>query len=258
MPDQPTISEKAVYKAVSNYLTNELGINRQYVENILLEKIEARNPGQLIQQEINKYFHRGPNGWDIERIIKAKTESVINDTVRQAMENGVRAQLEQVIQNHVSQITGQCQTHQAFDTLPVQNYEEIHIEQISNLETQLRRWVAVLMDLGDAGWPDLRIQTDNKTWHIRLANANDVADAGNFLTETRKSITNLLRVSQESIYLVDDAGEMHLEIPQKIAERILAWTHKNKLSEVTGSTVINGSIAILGKKHEEANEAPPC
>lgn len=106
------LSQKDVYKAVSQYL-RELGIDRNYVENMLRQKIDARNPEDLVRQAVSKYFRRGSDGYDAAQIVLDKTRQVINETVRTAMRNGVQEQLDAVINEHVAQITGQLRKQPA-------------------------------------------------------------------------------------------------------------------------------------------------
>lgn len=103
---EPPFSEKQLYKAVANYLGNELGVNRNYVDDILREKIEARNPEALVRQAVERYFKKGPSGYRSEEIVRERVNQILDARIRQALDEGVREQLDEIIKQHVDAIVG--------------------------------------------------------------------------------------------------------------------------------------------------------
>lgn len=103
---EPPFSEKQLYKAVANYLGNELGVNRNYVDGILREKIEARNPEALVRQAVERYFKKGPSGYRSEEIVRERVNQILDARIRQALDEGVQEQLDEVVKRHVDAIVG--------------------------------------------------------------------------------------------------------------------------------------------------------
>lgn len=103
---EPPFSEKQLYKAVANYLGNELGVNRNYVDGILREKIEARNPDALVRQAVERYFRKGPSGYRSEEIVRERVNQILDARIRQALDEGVQEQLDEVVKRHVDAIVG--------------------------------------------------------------------------------------------------------------------------------------------------------
>lgn len=46
----------ASYRQVSNYLSNELGIDRKFVEDVIEKKMESRNIPAMINRMVQRYF----------------------------------------------------------------------------------------------------------------------------------------------------------------------------------------------------------
>lgn len=103
---EPPFSEKQLYKAVANYLGNELGVNRNYVDGILREKIEARNPEALVRQAVERYFRKGPSGYRSEEIVRERVNQILDARIRRALDEGVQEQLDEIIKRHVDAIVG--------------------------------------------------------------------------------------------------------------------------------------------------------
>lgn len=101
---EPPFSEKQLYKAVANYLGNELGVDRNYVDRILREKIEARNPEALVRQAVERYFKKGPSGYRSEEIVRERVNQILDARIRRALDEGVREQLDEVVKRHVDAI----------------------------------------------------------------------------------------------------------------------------------------------------------
>lgn len=103
---EPPFSEKQLYKAVANYLGNELGVDRNYVDGILREKIEARNPEALVRQAVERYFRKGPSGYRSEEIVRERVNQILDARIRRALDEGVQEQLDEIIKRHVDAIVG--------------------------------------------------------------------------------------------------------------------------------------------------------
>ena len=102
----PDLTSKQIHDAVSQCLA-DMGINRNYIERVLIRKIEDRNPEELVKQQVAKYFRQGPDGWQAEKIVDTMTRHIIDKEIQIAMTNGCRNQLQAIINDHVQQITGQ-------------------------------------------------------------------------------------------------------------------------------------------------------
>lgn len=153
MSEQP-MSKHQAYRAVSNYLSNELGIDRNYIEALLEKKIDERNPEQLVLDAISKYFNKGPNGWRCEDIVRERVNAVIDKHVGFAMESGVKQQLQSTIQEHVQQITNSCQTLPEIKTTG-------YIINIRELEARLNM-------LPESKHPTVVV--DGQSWYIKTDN----------------------------------------------------------------------------------------
>ena len=44
-------SERSVYKMIKNYLANELGVNRTYIDSLIVSHVRDRNIEAVVKQE---------------------------------------------------------------------------------------------------------------------------------------------------------------------------------------------------------------
>lgn len=96
--------KKDLYKAVSNYLSNELGIDRNYVDRVIAGKIEARNVEAQVRQAVAAYFHKGPTGWRADDFVRDAIKAEIDKHVQAQLKSGAGTYLNALIQQHVDQI----------------------------------------------------------------------------------------------------------------------------------------------------------
>ena len=55
--NDPNISSKDIYRAVRNYMANELGINSATVREMLDKQIAAVNPKTMAEMAVSRYFY---------------------------------------------------------------------------------------------------------------------------------------------------------------------------------------------------------
>lgn len=98
----PTPLNKTTYKQVSNYLANELGLNRTTVLKIIDQKIENRNIPALVEQCVARYFHKGPNGWRAGDIIESRIRQRVDEEIQKCMTAEVKAQMQTIVDSQVA------------------------------------------------------------------------------------------------------------------------------------------------------------
>lgn len=105
MPEEKDM-RRAVYKAVRNYIANELGLDRNEIRKILDERIAARNPEQLIKESVERYFHTGHDAFQAGDAVKRQVTKTVDEYVAKEMQSGARPYLDSLIQERVDEITG--------------------------------------------------------------------------------------------------------------------------------------------------------
>lgn len=98
------INKKAVYKAVRNYMANELGLDRSEVEKILREQIQARNPGQLVKEAVAAYFHTGRDAYRAGEYVQDEIRSSVRAEVRRLIEKDASGHVSLLVQDTVDRL----------------------------------------------------------------------------------------------------------------------------------------------------------
>lgn len=98
------INKKTVYKAVRNYMANELGLNRSEVEKILREQIQARNPAQLVKEAVASYFHMGRDAYRAGEYVQDEIRSAVRAEVRRLIEKDASGHVSLLVQNTVDRL----------------------------------------------------------------------------------------------------------------------------------------------------------
>lgn len=160
---EPPFSEKQLYKAVANYLGNELGVNRNYVDGILREKIEARNPETLVRQAVERYFRKGPSGYRSEEIVRERVNQILDARIRRALDEGVQEQLDEIIKRHVDAIVGGT---------PAAGVHDLDVTGIRSMTavnaSVLTDTVSGKLGKGLLEMPATEIVTDGPAWFFRF------------------------------------------------------------------------------------------
>lgn len=103
------------YRAVSNYLANELGVDREFVAEMLDKKIDQRNPGQLVKEAVAAYLGVGHDAVNADYVAQTHLRDLVAAEVRAAMTDEMRAKLAAVVDAEIDRMTGArtWSTHQA-------------------------------------------------------------------------------------------------------------------------------------------------
>ena len=243
----PELSEKQIFKAVSQYL-RELGIDRNYVDAVLREKIEARNPEELVRQAVCKYFNKGPDGWRAEDFVLTKTKEVVNETIKTAMASGVREQLDTVIDEHVRQITSAFDTAKKTNTamscaITMDATSAVYVMNTEYLEKTLSNQMLSWFAHG----PYIKIQDDgDNQWSIRISHT------GHEKAETSDKICRMLRLTQPECVRpesLENNGQYtnYFLLKPVVAEQIIAERLHVKISR---SIPVKDGIAFIGPSIE--------
>lgn len=109
-PDQPEkITKKNLYKAVSNYIANELGLTRTVIEQIIAEKVARHDIGLFIRKELNQYFKKSdPNRPGSRMTVTARNHvyDALDKEIQKALDSGVSHEIQEIVNAHVKEIIG--------------------------------------------------------------------------------------------------------------------------------------------------------
>lgn len=120
-PDVKTALNHTTYRQLSNYVANELGVNRTVILEMLATKIEQRNVDQLIKESVEAYFQVGHAAINpalptiIENVIRKRTDQLVHDAITREVQDIIN----QIVKNRVTEIFDACQlssvNHDAHD-----------------------------------------------------------------------------------------------------------------------------------------------
>lgn len=109
MGDMP--SERSVYKMIKNYLSNELGVNRTYIDEIIVSHVRDRNIEAVVKQEVDKYIHnkiswteRNPEGVYVEDIVQRRIINLVDKYVMEYIQKGLMEKVMQIADFEISRI----------------------------------------------------------------------------------------------------------------------------------------------------------
>lgn len=114
MGDMP--SERSVYKMVKNYLANELGVNRNYIDAVIASHIRDRNVEAVVKQEVDKYIHnkipwheRNPDGVYVDGVIQRRIMNLVDKYVEEYIEAGLKEKVMQIADVEINRILANVQ-----------------------------------------------------------------------------------------------------------------------------------------------------
>lgn len=96
--------DKRYFKAVSNYMANVLGIDRNEISKMLAEKIEQRNVDQAVLETVQRYFGVGVNGYCVDGIVKTKIDKLVEEHVKATLQKGASAWMDKLIQEKLEEM----------------------------------------------------------------------------------------------------------------------------------------------------------
>lgn len=89
------------YTMVSNFLKNELGINKEMVTNMVKEMVSKVDIEGLIIQKIEHFVCMGSNRWRFDDYVKEKVEKAIDLEVKNVIEKTLRSEIEMIVREQV-------------------------------------------------------------------------------------------------------------------------------------------------------------
>lgn len=97
------------YKMISNYIKNDLGINKTVVNEMLKNQIHNININDLIIKKIESLVCRSQHNWNfdnyvkqcVEKIADQEIKNLIDEVTRKTIEEAVRASVEKKLGNLV-------------------------------------------------------------------------------------------------------------------------------------------------------------
>lgn len=98
--------DKRYFKAVSNYMANVLGIDRNEIYKMLAEKIEARNVDQAVLEAVTRYFGFGPDGFGHGSHVEDRLNRSVDQYVKEMFQKGAGAWMDRLIQERLEQMAG--------------------------------------------------------------------------------------------------------------------------------------------------------
>lgn len=99
------LSPRALRHAVREYLANDLGVDKAYVDRVIAGIVAGRNVDGIIRTELQKYFHKGPDGFKAGEIVGERVAAKVDAQVQVMMDGGVRDALRAAVDRHVRQMT---------------------------------------------------------------------------------------------------------------------------------------------------------
>lgn len=114
MGDMP--SERSVYKMVKNYLANELGVNRNYIDSVIVSHVKDRNVEAVVKQEVDKYIHnkipwheRNPDGVYVDGVVQRRIMNLVDKYVEEYIEAGLKEKVMQIADVEINRILANVQ-----------------------------------------------------------------------------------------------------------------------------------------------------
>lgn len=99
------LSPRALRHAVREYLANDLGVDKAYVDQVIAGIVAGRNIDGIVQTELQKYFHKGPDGFKAAEIVSERVAAKVDRQIETMMDGGVRDALRDAVGRHVRQMT---------------------------------------------------------------------------------------------------------------------------------------------------------
>ena len=104
-------SSKAVYRMIKNYLANELGVNRNYIDSVIISHVRDRNIEAVVKQEVDRYIHkqiswaeRSPDGMYVSDLIQKRIVNLVDKYVREYIEKGLLDKIKQIADIEIDRI----------------------------------------------------------------------------------------------------------------------------------------------------------
>ena len=100
-------ADRRFFKAVSNYMANVLGIDRDEIYKMLAEKIDARNVDQMVLESVEKYFAVGHNAaTGATDFVKRKISECVEEHVKTQLRKGAEAWMDGLVQQELDRMAG--------------------------------------------------------------------------------------------------------------------------------------------------------
>lgn len=104
-------NSKAVYKMIKNYLANELGVNRNYIDSVVISHVRDRNIEAVVKLEVDKYIHnqiswteRSPDGMYVSGLVQKRIVNLVDKYVREYIEKGLLEKIKQIADIEIDRI----------------------------------------------------------------------------------------------------------------------------------------------------------
>lgn len=104
-------SDRSVYKMIKNYLANELGVNRSYIDAVIVSHVRDRNIEAVVKQEVDKYIHnkiswteRNPEGVYVDGVVQRRIMNLVDRYVAEYIERGLKEKIMQIADIEINRI----------------------------------------------------------------------------------------------------------------------------------------------------------
>lgn len=91
--------DKPTYRQVANYLANELGVDRNAVEDIVRRMVDRRNLDEIVKQRLNKYFGFPAEAGDARTYVEARVDELVADRLEKEIDDQVRFRIQAAARN---------------------------------------------------------------------------------------------------------------------------------------------------------------
>lgn len=96
--------DKPTYRQIANYLANELGVDRNAVEDIVRRMVDRRNLDEIVKQRLNKYFGFPAEAGDARTYIEARVDELVADRLEKEIDDQVRFRIQAAARNYARAI----------------------------------------------------------------------------------------------------------------------------------------------------------
>lgn len=114
MGDMP--SERSIYRMIKNYLANDLGVNRTYIDAMIVSHVRDRNIEAVVRQEVDKYIHnkipwheRNPEGIYVSDVVQRRIMNLVDKYVAEYIETGLKEKIMQIADIEINRILANVQ-----------------------------------------------------------------------------------------------------------------------------------------------------
>lgn len=91
------------YKMVSNYIKNELGLNRTVVNEMLRKLVRAVDIDSMITSKIEEYIGAREHNWLFKTKLESRMDELIDKEIEKVFDRAKKEQIEAIVRERISE-----------------------------------------------------------------------------------------------------------------------------------------------------------